>query len=130
MKENVVKNLPGNSATIEQFFDREDLVGDSAGLAAVLSGLIENGAFNNNVPIAVTGVIDSEGNVKGIGAMKAKILIAEQSGFSYILIPEENEKEARVVKENEELKIEIIAVPSVENAVTQIEKLNKTGATD
>ncbi|WP_318247673.1 S16 family serine protease [Solibacillus merdavium] len=124
MKGNVVAYLPGTSSAIEDFLNREDFEGDSAGLAAVLSGLIENGSFNNNVPIAVTGAIDGEGNVKEIGSMKAKILIAEKSGFSHIFIPEENAKEAREVKDIHQLNIEIIEVASVDRAVMEIEKLN------
>lgn len=124
MKENVRAYLPGSSSTINQFLNREDFEGDSAGLAAVLSGLIENGSFKNNVPIAVTGAIDGEGNVKGIGSMKAKILIAEKSGFSHILLPEENAKEAREVKDIHQLNIEIIEVATVDRAVMEIEKLN------
>ncbi|WP_339216876.1 S16 family serine protease [Solibacillus sp. FSL W8-0372] len=61
-------------------------------------GLSENGSFNNNVPIDVTGAIDGEGNVKEIGSMKAKILIAEKSCFSHIFLPVENEKEEKEVK--------------------------------
>lgn len=124
MKENVMAYLPGSSSTINQFLNREDFEGDSAGLAAVLSGLIENGSFKNNVPIAVTGAIDGEGNVKEIGSMKAKILIAEKSGFSHILLPEENAKEAREVKDIHQLNIEIIEVATVDRAVMEIEKLN------
>ncbi|WP_336045964.1 S16 family serine protease [Solibacillus ferritrahens] len=124
MKENVVAYLPGTSSAIEDFLNREDFEGDSAGLATVLSGLAEKGSFNNNVPIAVTGAIDGEGNVKEIGSMKAKILIAEKSGFSHIFIPEENAKEAREVKDIHQLNIELIEVATVENAVTEIEKLN------
>ena len=124
MKENVMAYLPDTSSVIEDFLNREDLEGDSAGLATVLSGLLENSNFSNNVRIAVTGAIDDEGNVKGIGSMKAKILIAEQSGFSHILLPEENAKEASEVKDLHQLNIEIIEVATVENAVREIEKLN------
>ncbi|MGE7982116.1 S16 family serine protease [Solibacillus sp. NPDC093137] len=102
--------------------------GDSAGLATVLSALIENGDVNNNIPIAVTGAIDSKGNVKEIGSIKAKTLIAEQSGFSHIILPVENEEEAKRVKKDEQLNIEIIAVASIENAVTDIKKLNEIGS--
>lgn len=128
MKENVIAHLPEKSTAIDQFLKREDIEGDSAGLATVLSALIENGDVNNNIPIAVTGAIDSKRNVKEIGAMKAKILIAEQSGFSYIFLPDENAEEARKVKKDEQLNIEIIAVASIENAVTDIKKLNETGS--
>lgn len=98
MKENVIAYLPENAFAINQFLEREDIEGDSAGLATVLSALIENGDVNNNIPIAVTGAIDSKGNVKEIGSIKAKTLIAEQSGFSHIILPVENEEEAKRVK--------------------------------
>ena len=124
MKGNVMAYLPDTSSIIEDFLNREDFEGDSAGLAAVLSGLSENGSFNNKVPIAVTGAIDGEGNVKEIGSMKAKILIAEKSGFSHILLPVENEEEAKKVKKDEQLNINIIAVASIENAVKEIMRLN------
>ncbi|MEK4385653.1 S16 family serine protease [Solibacillus sp. FSL W7-1464] len=124
MKENVFTNLPGTSSAINQFLEREDIEGDSAGLATVLSALIEKGDVNNNVPIAVTGAIDSTGNVKEIGSIKAKTLIAEQSGFSHILVPVENEEEAKKVKKDEQLNINIIAVASIENAVKEIMRIN------
>ena len=125
MKENVIIYLPGSSSAINRFLEREDIEGDSAGLATVLSALIEKGDFKNNVAIAVTGAIDSKGNVKEIGSIKAKTLIAEQSGFSHILIPVENEEEAKKVKKDEQLNINIIAVASINNAVTQVKKLNE-----
>ena len=125
MKENVIAYLPGNSSAINRFLEREDIEGDSAGLATVLSALIENGDVNNDVPIAVTGAIDSKGNVKEIGSIKAKILIAEQSGFSHILIPMENEEEAKKVKINEQPDIKIIAVTSINDAVDYVKKLNE-----
>lgn len=128
MKENVIAYLPENAFAINQFLEREDIEGDSAGLATVLSALIENGDVNNNIPIAVTGAIDSKGNVKEIGSIKAKTLIAEQSGFSHIFLPDENAEEARKVKKDEQLNIEIIAVASIENAVTDIKKLNEIGS--
>lgn len=130
MKENVMAYLPESSSAIDQFFSRNDLEGDSAGLAAVLSGLVETGSINNHIPIAVTGAIDSEGNVKEIGSMKAKILIADQSGFSHIFIPEDNAEEAKEVKKDKQLRIKIIAVSTVEDAVTNIERLNETGSAD
>lgn len=125
MKENVIAYLPRNSSAINRFLEREDIEGDSAGLATVLSALIENGDVNNNVPIAVTGAIDSKGNVKEIGSIKAKTLIAEQSGFSHILIPMENKEEAKEVKKDEQLNIEIIAVTSINEAVAHVKKLNE-----
>lgn len=125
MKENVVAYLPENSSAINRFLEREDIEGDSAGLATVLSALIEKGEVNNNVPVAVTGAIDSKGNVKEIGSIKAKTLIAEQSGFSHILLPVENEEEAKKVKNDEQLNINIIAVASIENAVANVKKLNE-----
>ena len=91
----------------------------------MLSALIENGDVNNDVPIAVTGAIDSKGNVKEIGSIKAKILIAEQSGFSHILIPMENVDEAKEVKINEQLNIDIIAVTSINDAEVHVKKLNE-----
>ncbi|MBM7665774.1 ATP-dependent Lon protease [Solibacillus kalamii] len=125
MKENVIAHLPEKSTAIDQFLKRDDIEGDSAGLATVLSGLIENGEFHNNIPMAVTGAIDSKGNVKEIGSIKAKTLIAEQSGFSHILIPMENEEEAKEVKINEQLNINIIAVTSINDAVAYVKKLNE-----
>lgn len=127
MKENVIAYLPGNSSAINRFLERDDIEGDSAGLATVLSALIENGDVKNDVPIAVTGAIDSKGNVKEIGSIKAKTLIAEQSGFSHLLIPLENEDEAKEVKINEQLNINIIAVTSINDAVDYVKKLNEPG---
>ncbi|WP_234417354.1 MULTISPECIES: S16 family serine protease [unclassified Lysinibacillus] len=123
MKGNVITYLNFESKNLEKFFNRDDIEGDSAGLALALSGLIEKKELHNNRPVAVTGAIDGFGNVMEIGSIKAKILIAEKYHLPYIILPVENATEAQKVKSEQNLNIEIIAVEHVDEAVSEIERI-------
>ncbi|MEK4425349.1 S16 family serine protease [Solibacillus sp. FSL K6-1523] len=124
MKSNVNAYLQSDSPSIKNFFNREDLEGDSAGLALALSGLYEKGQLENTLSLAVTGAIDNKGNVSAIGSVISKILIAEKNNMPYIILPIGNEVEAQKVKLEKKLKIEIIAVEHIDEAVKEIEKIN------
>ena len=125
MRENVETYLGNLSPSLDAFLNRDDLEGDSAGLALVLSDYFEQEKVHNKVPIGVTGAIDKKGNVLGIGSPKAKTLIAEENEFAYIILPKENAAEAEEIKREKNLTIEIISVETVEEAIKEIEKINQ-----
>lgn len=124
MEKNVLAFLGELPNEIKPFLNEEDNYGNSAGLALVLSSLIGKGELNNQKQIAVTGAIGPTGNVLAIGAMKEKMLISEQYGFSYIMIPEENFIKAAEVKKEQNLNIEIIAVSHIDEATNIISEMN------
>lgn len=114
-----------HSPGITNFLNRTDLEGDSAGLALGLSGLYEKGELKNEVKIAVTGALAADGSVSPVGGVKSKIIIAEQHGISYIILPKENVVEAEKAKLEGNLKIEIIVVEHTDQAVSSIAEINQ-----
>ncbi|ART78104.1 hypothetical protein B4U37_19590 [Sutcliffiella horikoshii] len=122
--ENVTTYLKTNNHAIDEFFARDENVGSSAGLALVLSSFIDQGKFQNNVPIAVTGAISKIGEVKKVGGIKEKIQIANEGEFSFMIIPIGNLTEANEVKERLNLSIKIIGVRDVDEAIKIIKKYN------
>lgn len=126
MADNVNAYLQVESPFVDTFLQRDDVDGDSAGLALALNGLFEQGLFENEQRISVTGAIDAKGNVKEIGSADAKTLIAAKNGFSYILMPSENVAEAEKAKLMNALAIDIIGVDHIDEAVREITRINNT----
>lgn len=71
--------------------------------------------------IVGTGTIDIEGNVGEIGGVKYKLLGAEKADASIFLCPLENYEEAKKVKDKMHLKIEVIPVKTLEEAVNELQ---------
>ncbi|MFE7064227.1 S16 family serine protease [Sutcliffiella sp. NPDC057660] len=124
--ENVTAYLSKSNSSIEEFFNRDNNIGGSAGLALVLSSFIEQGTFQNNIPITVTGAISKTGAVKKVGGIKEKTQIANESNFSYMIVPKENLTEANEVKETLNLSIKIFGVRNVDEAIQIINTLNNS----
>ncbi len=110
--------------TIKQMENKPNVAGDSAGLAMTLGSFIELQALSNNIPIAVTGAIDNEGNVKAVGAIEEKVTISVMDGFEYLIVPSANFEEAQLALEKSNKKISIIPVSSINEAKLAIEDLN------
>lgn len=124
MAKNVRSYLSQETAGVEQFLQSEGNSGDSAGLALGLTGLIEQNKLMNNLEFGVTGALNEQGEVGGIGMVKEKLMIAEQEGYPFMIIPSENGKEADQVKEAQKLGIQIFAVSHIDEAVQVIDRLN------
>lgn len=110
---------------IDAFLNRERIGGDSGGLALVLSGKVKNEGLQNEHPIAITGAIDKNGNVKTIGMLKEKIQIASISGISYLIIPSGNKEEANKFRKEINSNIQIFDVATIDEAIEVIEKINQ-----
>ena len=108
--------------SVQTFLKRTDLLGDSAGLGLALAGLIEMGAIENNVKIAVTGTIHENGDVLPIGAIKTKLQIAEEEGFAFALIPSANVVEAM---NDFDLNIKVYEISNIEEAIQVIKQINE-----
>lgn len=124
MRKNVRNYIDEDITFINEFLSRENLEGDSAGLALGLTAMIHQGNLVNKLPIGITGTLEANGDVMQIGAIKAKMMIAEQAGLLVAIIPLENRKEAEIVKEQQGLTIEILAVSHIDEAALAIRELN------
>lgn len=125
MTEAVTTYLTDPSDSVREFMDTTIITGNSMGLALVLSDLLSEQGVKNEREIGVTGALDDNGAVRGIGMVKEKVLIAAENGFPFMLVPTENLADAIATKERENLAIDIHAVESVEEAVAYIESINQ-----
>lgn len=124
MSENVRAYLKTSNKSIDEFLARDGSSGSSAGLALVLSSLAEQGEFQNDMLIGVTGAISNTGKVEEVGVIKEKVQIANENGFSHMIIPIANLSEAKEVRKKLNLPIEIIGVQDVNEAIQLIKELN------
>lgn len=125
MAKNVEDYLGGTTDGIEKYLKREDIEGNSAGLALALTGLIEQSKIVNNLEFGVTGALDEQGEVGRIGMVKEKLMIAEKKEYPFMIIPRENAAEAAEVKKAENLGIEVFDVSHIDEAVELINRLNE-----
>lgn len=98
--------------------------GSSGGLMTALS--IYNALTESDITkgrkIVGTGTIDIEGVVGEIGGIKYKLLGAEKANAEIFLCPLENYAEAKDVKEKNKLKLELIPVETLKEAVEVLQK--------
>lgn len=82
--------------------------------------------ITKGLTIAGTGTVDENGNVGEIGGVRYKVIGAEDGGADVFLVPAgENYKEAVKVKKDKDLKIKIIEVKTVKEAIEKLSKLKK-----
>ena len=73
--------------------------------------------------IVGTGTIDQDGIVGKIGGVEYKLLGAEKKGCDVFLVPLENYEEAAKVKEENNLKINVIAVKNFDEAIEALKNV-------
>ena len=125
MREHLREYFGKEEQRLTDYFNHDQTNGNSAGLAILLTELMINGTFQNNLPIAVTGTINGKGDVTAVGGIKEKIQIAEKSGFQFMIIPTENSKEAETSQKELHTNILIFDVDHVDEAVELINYLNE-----
>ena len=125
MSENVAVNTKTRNESIDEFLARENSSGSSAGLALVLSSFSEKGVCQNYRLIGVTRAINKTGKVTEVGNIEEKIQIANENGFSYVILLYANLSEAKEVKKTLNLPIKIKGVRNVDEAIQFIKELNK-----
>lgn len=128
MRDNVTSYLVGKTDRIDDVLNRNDISGDSVGFGLALSGLIGNGKLENDLAFGVTGALSASGDVKAIGMIKEKVLIAAEHAYPYMIIPSENAEEAYEVKKMRNLKVEIFDVHHIDQAIDLIKELNEEHA--
>ncbi|KHF39958.1 hypothetical protein LQ50_11735 [Halalkalibacter okhensis] len=126
MGDNVKGYVQEDIDFINGFLERENMLGNSAGLALTLSAMSYQGKVKNSIPLAVTGTIEPNGDVLEVGMIKEKMLISEHNGFPWIILPEQNVEEAERVKSTEGLTIEILPVSHIDEVEKAIRELNKS----
>lgn len=102
--------------------------GPSGGLMTTLEiyDLLVKEDITKGLVIAGTGTIDDNGNVGEIGGVKYKVLGAEDGKADVFLVPAgDNYKEALKVKKERNLKIKIIEVKTLEDAIEKLSKIKK-----
>ena len=107
---------------------RPSEAGPSGGLMTTLEiyDLLVEEDITKGLVIAGTGTIDDYGNVGEIGGVKYKVLGAEDGGADVFLVPTgDNYKEALKVKKERNLKVKIIEVKTLEDAIEKLSKLEK-----
>jgi PDZ domain-containing protein len=96
--------------------------GPSGGLAFAV-GIVElltPGNILQGRIVATTGTIDERGNVGSIGGIAEKILAAKKAGATLFLVPENNCKDLAPSVANIPEGIKIVAVSSLEEAITAL----------
>jgi PDZ domain-containing protein len=95
--------------------------GPSAGLAFTLALIddLTEGELTGGRKVAVTGTIDSDGNVGPVGGVAQKTVTARQAGAIAFLVPPAEEKEAQVFAG----KMQIIPVKTLADALSALHRL-------
>ena len=105
---------------------KESESGSSGGLMTALSvynALVEED-ITKGKNIVGTGSIDIDGNVGEIGGVKYKLLGAEKKHADVFLCPVENYEEAKNIQEKNHLKVNIISVKTLQEAVEALKNLS------
>ncbi len=105
---------------------KESESGSSGGLMTALyiyNALVEED-ITKGKNIVGTGTIDIEGNVGEIGGIKYKLLGAMKKHADYFLCPLNNYEEAKEIKEKQKLKLNLIPVKTLEEAVEALKNVS------
>lgn len=124
MRENVFHYLGDDIEVINEFLQREDMEGDSAGLALGVIAQIDKGELENGVQVGITGTLEKDGVTKRVSAIEEKLMIAEKNDLAHFILPQENLAEAEEAKEKHLLKIELYPVSHINEAIDVINQLN------
>ena len=99
--------------------------GSSGGFMTTLSiySEIKNLKFKNNLKIAGTGTIEDDEKIGEIEGIKYKLLGSEKSKVDIFFVPEDNYKEALKIKRKHKLKMKIIKVSTLDDAINYLEEI-------
>lgn len=94
--------------------------GPSAGLTMAMAMVSAASNRPTRSDVAMTGEITLRGNVLGIGGLTEKILAAQRSGITTVLIPAENEKDLTEIPEKVKKGINVIPIKKIEEALPYV----------
>ncbi len=98
--------------------------GSSGGLMMSLAiyNALTKEDITNGLKIAGTGSIKNDGTVEEIGGVKYKVLASEKNKADIFFCPVENYKEAIKIKKKRKLKIKIVKVHTIDDAIDYLTK--------
>lgn len=99
--------------------------GPSGGLITTLEiyNQLTKKDLTKGLKIAGTGTIEADGTIGEIGGVEQKLLGASQDNTDVFLVPEGNYKDAVNYKKKHKIKIKIIKVKNIEDAIEKINSL-------
>ncbi len=110
--------------------DSGDIGGPSAGLAFTLTVIDEltPGELTGDHLIAVTGTIDSGGNVGAIGGLASKVSAVKQMGATAFLVPaSQSEADLARAREIAGDDLEVIPVATLQEAIEALARFGGNG---
>lgn len=122
----VLRDFNINSDTKIDFSNNRGESGPSAGFMTALA-LYDNLSNKNligKLKVAGTGTIDDSGNVGKIDGIKFKLLGANKKVDIYF-VPKDNYKEAKKYMKKYKLKINLVSVSTLDDAINYLENYNK-----
>ena len=101
--------------------------GSSGGLMMSLAiyNALTKEDITRGLNIVGTGSILADGTVEEIGGVKYKVLAAEKNNADIFLCPDKNYDEAMKVKKKRELKVKVIKVSTLKEAINFLESIEK-----
>lgn len=124
----VVRSRSRNWGIAPDFHEKQDIHvhvpegatpkdGPSAGIGMCIAIVSALTGIPVRSDVAMTGEITLRGEVLPIGGLKEKLLAAHRAGIKLVIIPEENEKDLRDVRENIRRKLDIRPVKRIDQVV-------------
>ena len=94
--------------------------GPSAGVTMAIAMISAASGVPTRNDIAMTGEITLRGNVLAIGGLNEKLLAAQRSGITTVLIPKENVKDLTEIPEKVKEGLTIVPVETIREAADQV----------
>ena len=91
--------------------------GPSAGITMAMAMYSVFSGKAAKTDVAMTGEITLRGNVIAIGGLNEKLLAAGRSGIKTVLIPKENEKDLKEIKDEVKEGLKIIPIENIKDAI-------------
>lgn len=120
----VISPLNDYEFPLDVTFDTGDIGGPSAGLAFTLTIIdkLSEGDLTGGLDVAVTGSVDSHGNVHTVGGTGQKAAAARKAGMDLFLVPAEGKDYDHAVPHAGD--VEIVRVTTVEDALDVLAERN------
>ena len=108
-----------DDATLKQI----NINGSSVGLTYATYYYLKLNNYELKEPVAMTGTIDSDGNVGPIEGIREKIIGANKAHAKYVFVPERNYADAMATKKEFGYKLDIYPVKSLADTVNYLNDL-------
>lgn len=118
----VISPLNDYKFPVDVTYDTGDIGGPSAGLAFTLTiiDVLSEGDLTGGLDVAVTGSLDSHGNVHTVGGTSQKAAAARQADMDLFLVPAEGKDYDHAVPHAGD--VEVVRVTTVQDALDALEE--------